>query len=432
MSTAWSKVTPMTKTMLSVLLCAALMAGCNVFDAKYYEALAVEDAGADAGDGGASGDAGTGGSGATGGSGGTGGTGGSGATGGSGGTGGDSGEGGSGGDAGSGGNDEPHLVNTCTRAADLNNIYTLQSSNFYYEVSTEGFSNSISTSAGACTAYATPGVDGFAAIQVEQVGERWHFHVRALNGADPPVQNPVVYMLDSCDARRCLPARSLDLCGDRQDEHFTFEATQAGQWFLGIDDRNPDASGKYEMLVIRTQCGNNVAGEHNEACDDGNFMPGDGCDPECRREIPELNNLEEEFNDDWTTANALLFRTSTQTSVKGRVGGECSFDMFTFVVPPGGGNRDLRILARDRSSTEANPTCDPAAQLGVELFIWGSDGRSKLNATPATLRTGGCPELDPTQDPAVQQLAPGRYFVSLKGDEAAPVPFDYELAVEVL
>lgn len=423
------KVQRMGLNRLSILACvSALLGACGVMDASFYEKLADNgDAGGSGGEGGSGGDGGTGGDGGDSGTGGDAGDGGMGGAGGMGG-------GGMGGDSGTGVDaGVPHLVDTCSRSADLNQIFTLQSSNQYFEVSTEGFADDISPSDGSCTAYATPGIDGFARIQVEQAGERWHFHVRARNGATPPIQNPVVYMLDSCDERRCLPTRSLDLCGDRQDEHFTFEAPDDGDWFLGIDDRNAEAGGAYEMLVIRTQCGNDVDGEHNEACDDGNFDPGDGCDPECRREIPEVNNVEEEFNDDWTTANALLFRGgSNKVSVKGRVGMECSFDMFTFVIPQSAGpTANVRIRARDRSSTAMSPTCDAAGVAGVELFLWGSDGHNKLNADPAQLRTGGCPELDPTIDAAAQDLAPGRYFVSLQGDEAALTAFNYELEVEL-
>lgn len=262
---------------------------------------------------------------------------------------------------------------------------------------------------GFCTGADAPGSDGFFGVEM-QAQDNWHFHLRTSREGN---FNPAIYVLDSiCDSRRCMNGDAIDICGEGRDEHLSFTAPATGTYFVGIDSRVTGGA-TYQLLALKTVCGNERI-EHSETCDDGNELPGDGCDEHCRVELPRDGTSFEEVepNDDPPGANHLLDLSQPAT---GRLGGRCDRDVFVFEVVS---ESNLEVSLGGL----AGVACAEGTPL-IELDLWASNGVSRV-ATGTSADGEFCPTL------SVSGLAAGTYYVSVLTDEAER-PFDYSVDVDV-
>lgn len=311
-----------------------------------------------------------------------------------------------------------HLVNSCGDK----DMYLLHDTHAPIEVSTVGFTDDVSST--RCFA-SVPGPEGWMAIDMVN-GDRWHFHVHPTNkvGLGQAVQNPALYMRQDCgDDRGCNPGTFLNLCGNGQDEHFTFEATSSTRWLFALDDVN-SAAGTYTLTVAKPICGNSVQ-EHNEACEDGNTNNDDGCSQDCRVELRSDNMIHSEFNDDWTTANILwVLDTGTPQSVLGDIGGFCDQDMYGFNVPKDGSTLTATIGPANGPAGSTDCSKNTADQSPITaLRLLGSDGRSEQK-----MESSSDPTLCPTL--VATGLDAGFYYLSVSGDETKKT-FNYKLTVKL-
>lgn len=271
-----------------------------------------------------------------------------------------------------------------------------------------------------CINTAAPGNEGFFKIEV-QPGERWHFHLQGIGGGR--VSNPSLYMTQDCDLRTC--GNTSDLCGDNQDEHFSFIPDRPGTWFLGIDDGNA-GGGQYRLLAFRNTCGDGQK-EHGEACDDDNVMPGDGCDNACRVELaPNANVMESEPNDSLTDANVVRFAApsggSTTTTVSGLISGCPAEDFFVIKLAAAG-----RSIRAEMLNGSRNP-CTTAPPSGIAIHLLDAAG-TELGA--GEVRAGNmCPTINEDDGFAVD-LEQGAYFVQITGP-VSETGFAYQLRLSVV
>lgn len=259
---------------------------------------------------------------------------------------------------------------------------------------------------GFCTGADAPGQDGFFAVEMS-AGEKWHFHLRT-NSEDG--HNPAIYVLDSCDSRRCMAGNAIDVCGEGRDEHLSFVAPSDGTYFVGIDSRVVGPA-TYQLVALQPECGDGAV-EHSETCDDSNLDDGDGCDSACRHELPHPSSglEEEEPNDDPTGANVLTAGTIRPT---GRLGGRCDSDMYVLDVAEG---TTLDVAVRGAGAV----ACTDAAPL-ITLELLAANATSLV--TSGTIPGGEfCPSF------SLSGLAAGTYYLRLSADENER-PFDYTLDV---
>jgi len=311
-----------------------------------------------------------------------------------------------------------HLVNSCG----AKDMYLLHDTHPAVEVSTVGFTDDISSTRCLPT---VPGPEGWLAVDMVS-GDRWHFHVQPTNSVaqGQAVQNPALYMRQDCgdDRASCNAGTFLDLCGNGQDEHFTFEATSTTRWLFALDDVN-GAAGSYLLTVAKPVCRNGIL-EHNEACEDDDAENGDGCSSDCRVELLTDNLTHSEFNDDWTTANILyLVNLNTPQSVLGDIGGFCDKDMFGFNVPSDNVTVTVTIGPSNGPAGSSDCSKNPADVSPVTLRLIGGDGKSeqmKQESDDPTL----CPTL------TMSGLASGFYYVAVSGDETKKT-FNYKLTVKL-
>jgi cysteine-rich repeat protein len=313
---------------------------------------------------------------------------------------------------------ELHLVDSCGDK----DMYMLHDTHPPIEVSTIGFADDISSN--GCFA-SVPGPEGWMAIDMV-AGDRWHFHVAPQNkvGQGQAVQNPALYMRTDCgDNRGCNAGTSLNLCGNGQDEHFTFEATSNARWLFALDDINA-AAGTYLLTVAKPICGNAIK-EHNEACEDSNTDNGDGCSADCRVELRSDNLTHSEFNDDWTTANLLsVLDVGKPQSVLGSIGGLCDLDMYGFNVPSD--NTTLTVTVGPANGPAGGNDCslnaaDATPITGLSLL--DSNGRDEL-----MMQGSNDPLVCPTL--TMPGLAAGLYYIRVAGDETKKT-FSYKMTVKL-
>ena len=183
-----------------------------------------------------------------------------------------------------------------------------------------------------CSGTELTGGDGYFGIAMG-AGEQWHVHLSARTrlGFDP-----ALYVMASCDDE-CEPGWAVDDCRSDQDEHLTVVAPDDGVYVVGIDGHGT-GGGVYDLLVSHPVCGNGGGPEHGETCDDGNLLPGDGCDQRCRAEL-DPGEAEKEPNDDRWGANVV----TPGSVVGGHAGGRCDVDYFLLEHP--GGPLELEVRA---------------------------------------------------------------------------------------
>ncbi len=293
-------------------------------------------------------------------------------------------------------------------------IPVLQSAPMYIPIQTEAMADDF-REFGGCVNAPMSGNDGFFKINMEE-DERWHFHLRN----DSEMANPGIFILPSCDSRSCQTATASDVCDAGTDEHLSMIAPFSGEYFVGIDTRDP-GGGNFELMALKTTCGNGGALETGEACDDGNRDPGDGCDEFCRAEIYEDNTTEVEPNDGSPVANVIKMPNGTGTfTVNGRLGERCDRDTFAVDVPEGGSVSATVTPGREDA-------CSPDAP-AVRLVLCNPDGNS-VRATAVAPSETTCPELT-AEIAGTSDLPANRYYVRIRTSETAP-RLDYLLNITV-
>lgn len=283
-----------------------------------------------------------------------------------------------------------------------------------FRVDTTGLTNRVSDLS-ACLDPGDPGAvwngaDGFFAVEM-QAGEKWHFHANELSGAD----DPAMYVLDTCDERTCEVGDGADLCAVGSPEHLSFVPEVDGRYLIGIDSRLAGGA-VLDLVVVRPVCGNDVL-EHSESCDDGDTMPGDGCDELCRRELADGDD-EVEANDDFTGTNRVLVQVEEQVEVNGQLRAPCDVDMFAIDVPQGG-RVQAQIAAR------GGQQCVD----GVSLGLVDLDGVTLLGSGGAGLDL--CPTIDGDDGFAIG-LESGTYFLRVELPRGQGDQLDYGLRIAVL
>jgi cysteine-rich repeat protein len=282
----------------------------------------------------------------------------------------------------------------------------------FFSTSTLALSNTIDEL--ACLDVRQIGHDGFFLIE-SIAGQRWHFHVRALDEED----DPAVYVLRSCDSRACQAGDAIDLCGAGFDEHLSFVAPTSGRFYVGIDSKNSGGVDS-EVLAISPICGNGVV-EHSESCDDGNTKALDGCDEQCRAELSAAAPNEVEPNDDRVGANVLLLDEAMQRiAVRGRIGGRCDFDNFLLRVPE---TADVHATLRTSNNQPCGADAPP-----ITLRLLGSDALMLLGEGTAR-HENACPSIS-EEDGFAKDLPPGEYYLRVFTGDQEP-GFDYSLEVEL-
>lgn len=293
-------------------------------------------------------------------------------------------------------------------------IPLLESAPMYIPVQTEAMADDF-REFGGCVNAPMSGNDGFFKIEMVE-DERWYFHLRN----DTETANPGIFILPSCNSLSCQTATASDVCDAGTDEHLSMIAPRTGEYFIGIDTRDP-GGGDFELLALKTTCGNGGALETGEACDDGNTTPGDGCDEFCRAEIYEDNTTEVEPNDGSPVANVVKIPGGVGTfTVNGRLGQRCDRDTFAVDVPEGG--------SVSATVTPSRPeACSPDAP-AVRLVLCNPDGNS-VRATAVAPDEMACPELTP-EIVGTSDLPANRYYVRIRTSETAP-RLDYLLNITV-
>ncbi len=261
----------------------------------------------------------------------------------------------------------------------------------------------------------TPSPDGFIAVDVQEA-EYWHFHLRVdtANDPDPTARNPVLYLLNSsCAPTMCSRELLSNFCDAQQDEHFAFTFTNAGMWYLGVDDTNGDG-GVYLLDAIKPVCGDDEP-EHGEACDGQ-----DGCHEDCMWLIDEDNVRERGFNFNQDEANLVQLPPSNELTAFGDIGGfeGCTYpDVFAIDV---GAGQTLEVLSR----TSTGDACVGAGSPEFTLTL-RSAGGSTLQEGPVT---DGCANLGRTFTDA------GRFFVIVQDnrpDSERDRPLSYGLLFRI-
>ena len=142
---------------------------------------------------------------------------------------------------------------------------------------------------------------------------------------------------------------------------------------------------------IRNQCGDGLLAEE-EVCDDGNDVPGDGCDPQCRPDDPAAREP-----DSLESPNALALDAQGVATMRFEISEPGDSDWFSFEWP---GGADLRV------QVEPIPgAAPPFNRTAVRLY---EAGVPELLAPPG--RFGGR-LLTPGEHEAVRDLPAGAYVV---------------------
>jgi hypothetical protein len=377
------------------LLGCAWSAACNTFDDELEARIPVEG-----GTVGTAGSAGTDGSGGTDGDGGT-----------SGGTDGSGGASGTGGSGATGGGDGSTLIQSADFCEPAAQVPTRAADNRFLDVDTTGLRNDFANLSFCGISRSLPETDAFFKVDLI-AGRRYHFHVRA-----QPMQDLAVYLLRSCNEQTCTG--SIDECPAGTDEHFSFVATQAGTYFLGIDGISTSATTvPFTFLATQPTCGNRDAArggvdEHSEVCDDGNTNETDDCDNKCRK-VLNTSETEAEPNGDPYGANVLRLAANT-IQVRGRLGGPCDTDYYAVSVPQGAALTVSLV-------NEQGGVCAGLPSTEIRLLNAGFVQQASVAST--------CPVFEATT-PGTTNLAAGEYFLAVRTTASGPT-FNYLLRATVV
>lgn len=254
-----------------------------------------------------------------------------------------------------------------------------------------------------CTADPAAGRDGFFAVELAK-GEKWHFHLKS-NRDDV---DPVLYIVDACDERRCLKAQTSNNCTSKV-EHMSFVAPSTGTYLVGIDTVGSSDGAELSFLAVRPECGNGGNPEHSEGCEDGNRVDGDGCDHLCRTEVGPGDG-EGEPNDDFTSANVVFFQDD-ESLIRGAISSACDLEKFAIEIPQDGMGLSAELLVGPNGN--ACQQDDEPGNLKLELYR----GETLVGAGEPT-DGNACPVIDERLDFA-SDLRRGTYHLNLANIGAA-------------
>ncbi|MBX3246416.1 MAG: hypothetical protein KF901_04465 [Myxococcales bacterium] len=283
-------------------------------------------------------------------------------------------------------------------------VYVIRNTEEDILIDTRVFTSTVNSLPGSCNVSA-PGRDAFFAVDV-QAGEYWHFHLR-VSPDDPDVtsRNPILYLLNSsCATTQCNRDLFANYCEQNQDEHFGFQFTESGRWYVGVDDANT-GGGVYLLDAIRPVC--DGVPEHGEACD------GDpGCSADCRWILTEESIQEKGFNFNFFESNVVQLPASNELVIEGDIGGfeGCAYpDVFAVTVAAG-----TRLVV-EQLGPDGNP-CTGSGAAPLDIAIQNRRGETRGTSTAMN----GCAVVD------VGFAAAGEFFIVLRdarADRRFPLPY---------
>jgi cysteine-rich repeat protein len=174
----------------------------------------------------------------------------------------------------------------------------------------------------------------------------------------------------------------------------------AGTYYLTIEDwLSDDVITAYvvDIEIRMPVCGDGFVGG-TEACDDGGTMNGDGCSSGCLYEGP----AEAEPNNTTGTATPFLTGGLTTGRMIGALASSSDVDMYTVVVPAGGGHI-LGEITNGRGGCPGSLTLRLRSSTGSTLSTDTADG------------PGSCGRISPGGDSAARNLAAGTYYLEVTG-----------------
>ncbi|NUO49493.1 MAG: hypothetical protein HOV80_11620 [Polyangiaceae bacterium] len=159
-----------------------------------------------------------------------------------------------------------------------------------------------------------------------------------------------------------------------------FQVTAGQSYYFYVDAYLADTDYDLDVSFIEQVCGDNVT-IGSETCDDGNLMPGDGCDATCQVEVPFYCNAAATLNvganngDTSTSVNA-LFATC---------GGDGNDVIYEFTATATG-DVELVLSSASDQGIHVRSTCDDAASeiACVDSAFGGTDEELTLPVTQGT------------------------------------------------
>lgn len=199
----------------------------------------------------------------------------------------------------------------------------------------------------------------------------------------------------------------VESCSAIEPAASAWAAVGPGTYWLSIEDfgrDDPISAYTIELTLIGAGCGNTFL-EAPEGCDDGNNVPGDGCDAQCSPEgVPELESL----GNDLATGPGVV--TSAQSVVfSGSLFPPADTDYWAVVVPEG---HHLEAWLTNRGLDDCAPEPTPHGR----LTLLAPDAVTQLAQSATDPEGSACARISPRSTPAAQVLAAGTYF--LRVDEA--------------
>lgn len=177
----------------------------------------------------------------------------------------------------------------------------------------------------------------------------------------------------------------------------------AGTYYVTVEDwLSDDVITAYvvDIEIRMPVCGDGfVSG--TEACDDGGVMAGDGCSAACLYEGP----AEAEPNNTTATANVFLAAGNTSGRMIGALSSSSDVDMFSIVVPAGGGHV-IGEVTNGRGGCPGSLTLRLRNSAGNTITTDTADG------------PGSCGRISPGGDSNVRNLAAGTYYLEVTGASA--------------
>ena len=184
---------------------------------------------------------------------------------------------------------------------------------------------------------------------------------------------------------------------------------------------------RVELLAVLPECGNGEK-QHSEACEDGNVVAGDGCDPFCRFELDASERAELEPNDDLSGGNVLAIEAAGSPFVaRGRLEGLCDPEVFSFELTADR-NATIRVVA---PALDECIVPSPGTAMQITLYYGLTEIARTVSDAEGCLVLDSVP-LKPRSASDEGPTATGSYHLQLRAlpfDELVPV--DYALVIEL-
>ncbi len=199
----------------------------------------------------------------------------------------------------------------------------------------------------------------------------------------------------------------------------------AGNYTLIVEEFGNNAAIPVLDLILEgiaaNVCGNGIVEAGlNEACDDGNTTPGDGCDATCQFEgvtsVPES-----EPNGDIASADDSTIASPGTILVSGTVDPMGDEDYWSFTIPAGATRSISAQTHQDPNDVNGCPLLTTA---DTRIYLYDSAGVELGNNDDGG--AGRCSFIDGTSDAYAMNLAPGTYYINVRHfslTSAATVPY---------